>query len=365
LTWAQDNIKNDIEELCCALYLCAMQLLEKQILEFKSWLKPQSEILITNHQNPDGDAVGSATALCGVLQKLGYAAQMLMPNEYAENLKWMTLSDSVCFYDNDPAYADAQILACDIIIHLDYNSLKRSGYMQQSLASSGAGKMVIDHHQQPDDFADILISDTSMSSTCEMVYHFLDALNWTEHLDKNLAEALYTGVATDTGNFRFSSTAPATHQVAAQLLALGVESQKVASRVYDSNTPSVIKLLSRALNSMEILPEYHAAIISLSEKDLEECDYKLGDTEGFVNYGLSLIGIELSAFACPRAGALKLSFRSKTTFDVNTLARKHFDGGGHRNAAGGNSSLSLADTIRKIKALLPEYAEELKALANG
>ncbi len=352
-------------ELSRALYLCAMQLSENQLSVFQGWLKPQSSIIITNHQNPDGDAVGSATGLCGVLQKMGYQVLMLMPNDYSENLKWMTLADSVRFYENDPAYADAQIANCDIIIHLDYNSLKRSGPMQEALSASAAKKIVIDHHQQPDDFADILVSDTSMSSTCEMVYHFLAALNWTAHLDKNLAEALYTGIATDTGNFRFSSTSPATHNVAAHLLALGVESQKVASRVYDSNTPSRFKLLGRALNNMEVLPEFHAAIISLSAKDLEECGYKKGDSEGFVNYGLSLIGIELSAFVCPRGDILKMSFRSKTTFDVNALARKHFEGGGHCNAAGGSSNLGLADTISKIKALLPEYADELKALANG
>lgn len=342
-----------------------MQLSENQISSFKSWLKPQSSILITNHQNPDGDAVGSATALCGVLQKLGYRAQMLMPNDYAENLKWMVLADTVRFYESDAVFAAAQIAACDIIIHLDYNSLKRSGAMADALASSSAKKIVIDHHQQPDDFADILVSDTSMSSTCEMVYHFLEALKWTEHLDKNLAEALYTGITTDTGNFRFSSTKPATHRVAAHLLALGAESQKVASRVYDSNTPSRFKLLGRALDSMEVLPEYHAAIITLSEKDLQECGFNKGDTEGFVNYGLSLIGIELSAFVCPREDTLKMSFRSKTSFDVNTFARKHFNGGGHRNAAGGSSDLSLENTIKKIKDILPKYAEELKELAHA
>tara|TARA_R110002050_G_scaffold51235_3_gene117931 strand:- start:1609 stop:2637 length:1029 start_codon:yes stop_codon:yes gene_type:complete len=341
-----------------------MQLHEHQTSQFLSWLNPKSSVLITNHQNPDGDAVGSATALCGVLLKLGYQATMLMPNDYSENLKWMTLADSVQFYNQNPAAADAQIAAADIIIHLDYNSLKRSGAMESALSKTKAKKIVIDHHQQPDDFAEVLISDTSMSSTCQMVFHFLESLGWTKYLDKSLGEALYTGIATDTGNFRFSSTSPSTHHVAADLLALGVESQKVASRVYDSNTPSRFKLLGRALNNMEVLPEFHAAIISLSAEDLEECGYKKGDSEGFVNYGLSLIGIELSAFVCPRGDILKMSFRSKTTFDVNALARKHFDGGGHRNAAGGSSTLSLADTISKIKALLPEYAEELKALAN-
>ena len=342
-----------------------MQLSENQITSFKSWLKPQSSILITSHQNPDGDAIGSATALCGVLQKLGYHVQMIMPNDYADNLKWMTLAETVSFYESDTAFAAAEIADKDIIIHLDYNSLKRSGAMEEALASSPAKKIMIDHHQQPEDFADILVSDTSMSSTCEMVYHFLEALNWIEYLDKDLAEALYTGIATDTGNFRFSSTAPATHRVAAHLLALGVESQKVASRVYDSNTPSRFKLLGRALDSMEVLPQYHAAIISLSEKDLLECGFNNGDTEGFVNYGLSLIGIELSAFICPREGTLKMSFRSKTTFDVNTFARKHFKGGGHRNAAGGSSDLSLVNTIKRIKEILPKYAEELKELADA
>ncbi len=341
-----------------------MQNLERLSEELKEYLVERPDIVVTNHFNPDGDAVGSATALCGVLMQLGLKVKMIMPNDYAANLKWMTLSEEVLFYDQAEAEADTYLENAGLLIHLDYNNPARSGPMELAIRHSQAKKLMIDHHQQPDDFCDWTYSDTSMSSTCEMVWHFLEAMGWTDMLSKDLAEALYTGIATDTGNFRFSSTSPLTHRVTAQLLEKGVENQKVASRVYDSNSISRFQLLGRTLNQMEILEDFHTAILYLDQKDLDACGFQKGDTEGFVNYGLSLNDMELSAFILPRDGGHKLSFRSKTSFDVNQFARNYFEGGGHKNAAGGKSDRSMEETIAYLKDCLKSHQEELKSYAT-
>jgi phosphoesterase RecJ-like protein len=341
-----------------------MQELKSICLELQDFLAERPDIVVTNHHNPDGDAVGSATALTGVLMQLGFRVKMIMPNDYSSNLKWMSLSDEVLFYDQSENEADLYLENAGLLIHLDYNHPARSGPMELAIRHSKAKKLMIDHHQQPDDFCDWTYSDTSMSSTCEMVWNFLAEMQWTELLNKDLSEALYTGIATDTGNFRFSATRPATHRVAAQLLEKGVENQKVASRVYDSNSLSRFQLLGRALNSMEVLWDLNAAIIKLSEEDLAQCGFQKGDTEGFVNYGLSLEGIELAAFIMPRDGKYKLSFRSKSSFDVNQFARRYFDGGGHKNAAGASSERSLEGSLDYLRKCLHNHADELKEYAT-
>lgn len=342
-----------------------MQNLQTLAAELKEFLAERPDIIVTNHQNPDGDAVGSATALSGVLMQLGFKVKMIMPNNYAANLKWMSLSEEVIFYDESPLEADQWLKEAGLLIHLDYNNPSRSGSMEGAIRESSARKLMIDHHQQPEDFCDWTYSDTTMSSTCEMVWHFLEAMQWTDLLTKDLAEALYTGIATDTGNFRFSATSPLTHRVAAQLLEKGVENQKVASRVYDSNSLSRFQLLGRALSQMQLQPELHTAIIYLDQKDLNECGFKKGDTEGFVNYGLSLEGMEVAAFILPRDGHYKLSFRSKSQFDVNQFARQYFEGGGHKNAAGGSSNRNLADTLNYLKDCLKAQQTEIEKHAQS
>ncbi|MGB0979768.1 MAG: DHH family phosphoesterase [Croceimicrobium sp.] len=342
-----------------------MQNLKTLSGEIKEFLGERPDIVVTNHQNPDGDAVGSATALSGVLMQLGFRVKMIMPNDYSANLKWMSLSEEVLFYDQSEMEADQIISNANLLIHLDYNHPARSGKMERVIRESSAKKLMIDHHQQPDDFCDWRYSDTSMSSTCEMVWHFLAALEWTDLVTKDLAEALYAGIATDTGNFRFSATSPLTHRVAAQLLEKGVESQKVASRIYDSNTLSRFQLLGRMLNQMELVPELHAAIMHLSQSDLDECGFVKGDTEGFVNYGLSLQEVEVAVIILPRDDRFKMSFRSKTNFDVNQFARNYFSGGGHKNAAGGISDQNLSDTIAHLKESLHKHLDEITAYAQN
>ena len=320
------------------------------------------KVVITNHVNPDGDAMGSALGLAGVLEKKGFEVKVIVPNAYPHFLHWMKGNDKVLVYEGALEEAHDYLSRTDLIIHLDYNALKRSGPMEEPLAHAGAKRILIDHHQQPEDFPDVLYSDTSMSSTCEMVYHFLNNLGWTGDIGKEEAECLYTGLVTDTGNFRFSSTSPETHKVAASLLDKGVEPQEIASLVYDTNTVDRLKLLSRSLERMIVLEDMSAAIISLSAEDLEKYNFKKGDTEGFVNYGLSLSGTKLSVFLSEKEGKVKMSFRSKGSFDVNQLARKFFNGGGHINAAGGVSERPLDETIRFLKEeVIPFYSDELKS----
>jgi phosphoesterase RecJ-like protein len=317
-------------------------------------------ILITNHINPDGDAMGSALGLASLLEAAGKKPVVIVPNEYPSFLKWMKGSDGVLNYEAHVEECEELIANADLIFHLDYNSLKRSGSLEHLLVDVSAQRVMIDHHQQPADFADLMYSDPSMSSTSEMVFHLAEALGYRDLLNKDSAEALYTGIITDTGNFRFSSTTPETHRVASALLSLGVESQIIASRVYDSNRPERLLLLARMLQKMEVLKEYNAVILSLTEKDLKDFDYQKGDTEGFVNYGLSIEGIELSIFLYPSHDKVKMSFRSKTKFDVNALARTHFNGGGHLNAAGGVSHDSVEENITRIKNVLPHYVDKLR-----
>jgi phosphoesterase RecJ-like protein len=338
-----------------------MKLDPKMIEKAKTLFQSSKKIIITNHLNPDGDAMGSALGLAGVLRKMNFEVEVIVPNVYPNFLFWMHGNDEVTVFEEQEVESNLKINEADLIIHLDYNALKRSGSMEESLTQAKAKRVLIDHHQQPESFPDVLYSDTSMSSTCEMVFHFIENMNWLAHLTKNEAECLYTGLVTDTGGFRYSSTSPETHRVAGELLHLGVEPQIVASQIFDTNTKTRLALLSRCLERMEVLEEYKTAILSLRKEDLEEFDFKKGDSEGFVNYGLSLIGINQSIFLSEKDGKTKMSFRSKGKFDVNQLAREHFNGGGHINAAGGISAQPAEDTIAQIKKILPLYKDELNS----
>lgn len=320
-------------------------------------LEDAGNIVITNHVGPDGDAMGSALGLQEILKQKGKNVNVVVPNVYPKFLNWLKGNEEVIIYEDQPEEAGEILGNADLIVHLDYNSLSRSGEMQTILEQLNVPRLVIDHHQQPDDFADVLYSDTSMSSTCEMVFHLVEALGWDNLINEDAGNCLYTGIMTDTGNFRFSGTTPTTHRAVARLLEIGVKPHEVASSVYDTNSRNRLKLLSRSLERMEDLPQFHTAIISLTAKDLEEFDYQKGDTEGFVNYGLSIEGIKMSVFLAEKDNRIKMSFRSKGTFNVNQLARDHFNGGGHINAAGGISEDNMDETITKLKSLLPQYAE--------
>ena len=233
--------------------------------------------------------------------------------------------------------------------------------MQNTLEKYENNFALIDHHQQPDDF-EYMYSDTTMSSTCQMVYNFIEMMGDVSLIDKNIATCLYTGIMTDTGSFRFRSTTSTTHRIIADLIDKGAENDKIHSNVHDANSYNRLLLLGQALSNMKVLPEFKTAFITLSEEEKKRFNYEKGDTEGVVNYALSLKGIVFAAIFIEdkEQGIIKMSLRSKGKFSVNQFARNYFNGGGHDNAAGGKSLESMEDTITMFTTLLPKYKNELE-----
>lgn len=338
-------------------------MIEQYILEITAELSKANNIVIVPHKGPDGDAMGSTLALMHFLKDKGHNANVIAPNEYPNFLKWLPGNDQVIIYEESKKLADDIIEKAEIIFTLDFNDLSRCGDMQQALEASEATFIMIDHHQEPANYADYTYSDTSMSSTCEMVYHFIERLRAKNKITPEIASCLYTGIMTDTGSFRFSSTTPNTHRVVADLIEKGAENSKIHQDVFDTNSESRLQLLGKALQNLKVNRQFRTAYITISQEELDAHNFKKGDTEGFVNYGLSLDGIVFAAIFIEnkQEGIIKISFRSKGDFSVNSFARAHFNGGGHNNAAGGRSEMSMNDTIVEFNKLLPEYKEQLQA----
>ncbi|MFY0631222.1 MAG: bifunctional oligoribonuclease/PAP phosphatase NrnA [Flavobacteriaceae bacterium] len=335
----------------------------KDINELQSYLETPRSIVIIGHRNPDGDAMGSTLGLYHYLKKKGHQPTVVVPNEYPDFLHWLPGSDTTYRFDWQNSQSQRAIKGSDIIFLLDFNALHRVGRdMQNTLEAYPNDFALIDHHQQPDDFK-YMYSDTSMCSTCEMVYHFIEIMDDVELIDKDIATCLYTGIMTDTGSFRFRSTTSTTHRVIADLIDKGAQNDRIHNNVYDANSYGRLQLLGQALSNLEVFPEYNTAYITLTEYEKKKHNFKKGDTEGVVNYALSLAGIVMAAIFIEdkEQGIIKISFRSKGSFSVNQFARKHFNGGGHDNAAGGKSELSMEETITKFSGLLPENEEALKA----
>lgn len=315
------------------------------------------KIVIIPHKNPDGDAMGSTLALCTYLNKKGHSATVVAPNEYPHFLKWLPGNDTVVIYNQEEDKAKHLIQDAEIIFTLDFNHFSRTGNLEPLLEAAQATFIMIDHHQQPGDYAVVTYSDTSMSSTCEMVYHFIDALNDTDTIDADMASCLYTGIMTDTGSFRFSSTTAKTHEVIGALIEKGAANTDIHQNIYDTNSYTKLQLLGVALKNLRIIPEYRTAYITLTQKELDDHSFQKGDTEGFVNYGLSVDGIIFAVIFIENKAdnIIKMSLRSKGDFSVNDVARTHYEGGGHINAAGGKSDLNMKDTIAQFISILPDY----------
>ncbi|WMI64396.1 bifunctional oligoribonuclease/PAP phosphatase NrnA [Aestuariibaculum sp. YM273] len=333
----------------------------EEISNIKQLLSTEKKIVIVPHKNPDGDAIGSTLGLYHYLLKSNHQVHVIAPNDYPHFLKWMPDENKVLKYDTQKAESDELISDADIIFTLDFNALNRTGIMEAALAESTGIKIMIDHHQAPDDYALYTYSDVSMSSTCEMVYHFIDMLGDKNLVDANIASCLYAGIMTDTGSFRFPSTTSQTHRIIAELIDKGAKNSDIHNNIYDTNSYHRLQLLGCALTNLKVLPEHRTAFITLSQTELNKYDYKKGDTEGIVNYGLSLENIVLAAIFIEdkQEGIIKISLRSKGDFSVNDMSRSHFNGGGHINAAGGRSELSLSDTVEKFISILPSYNKAL------
>jgi len=327
----------------------------------KELLAQSKSMVIIGHKNPDGDAIGSCLGLYFFMKSMGHLAQVIMPNDFPEFLKWMPGTETILIHEKNVKESEAVIAAAEVIFTLDFNAFNRVGDLQSSLEASTANFIMIDHHQQPADYATAMYSDTSMSSTAEMVYHFIEALDGLQLLTADIGTLLYTGIMTDTGSFRYPSTSPITHQVISHLMENGANGAYIHEHIYDTNSPDRMKLLGVALNNLHILPEYKTAFITLSQKELDEHNFKKGDTEGFVNYALSVLGIIFAVIFIEHKQdkIVKMSLRSKGDFSVNEFARAHYNGGGHTNAAGGRSTSSLDKTVSEFISILPTYKKVL------
>lgn len=329
---------------------------------FKALLASPKKIIIVTHLKPDADALGSSLGLKLYLDKKGHQVTVISPTDYPEFLSWMKGNEEVMIYnEGNEDQANVLINDSDIIFCLDFSSLHRINDLGLSVENTSCIKVLIDHHPQPDDFADFNFWDEHASATAELVYRLILDLSDQDYIDKDIAESLYAGIMTDTGNFHHRNTSPETHLITAELMKLGADVTKVSKLIYNNNSIDKLKFLGHALlNRLKVLPEYKTAFIAISMDDLEQFNSRTGDTEGLVNYALSVKDINLAALITENSEGVKLSFRSFGSFSVNNFARKHFNGGGHENAAGGKSDLSMEETIDKFVNLLEQYKHELK-----
>ena len=333
----------------------------EEISRVKELLDPAKKIVIVPHKGPDGDAMGSTLALKILLENQGHFVHLIAPNEYPDFLKWMPYQEEVLIYDKDPKICDPIIAEAEVIFTLDFNHLSRAGEMYEPLKKAEAKFIMIDHHQQPDDYAEVTYSDVTMCSTCQMVYHFIEKIGLAEKITPQMATCLYTGIMTDTGSFRYRSTTSLTHRVIADLIEKGADNTSIHENVFDTSSYGQLQLLGCALQNLRVVEGLRTAYITLSQEELDRHNFKKGDTEGFVNYGLSLEGIVFAAIFIENKAEniVKISLRSKGTFSVNDFARRYFEGGGHINAAGGKSDLSLQETVEKFISILPTYKTSL------
>lgn len=333
-----------------------------KIKELKVLFSTPKNIVIVPHRNPDGDAIGASLAMYHYLIKKGHKATVVAPNDYPNFLKWLPGSKEAYKFDMQNRQSKSAIDEASIIFLLDFNALHRVGSdMQNSLENFEGDFIMIDHHQQPDDVAKYLYSDVSICSTCQMVYHFLEKLEDVNSINADIAACLYTGIMTDTGSFRFPSTTSTTHRIIADLIDKGAENAKIHNNVYDTNSYAKLQLLGRALSNLVVIDKLKTAYIALSQQELNQFNYEKGDTEGIVNYALSLKGVIFAVIFIEdiEQQIIKISLRSKGSFSVNKFSREHFDGGGHDNAAGGKSQISMEATISNFLNVLPNYKKEL------
>lgn len=334
----------------------------KPVQELYPLLKTPRNVVITTHQKPDADAMGSSLALAGLLRKLGHQVTVISPTNWAGWLNWMPGVNEVVDFELNKEKTARILLEADWLFCLDFNIFHRTKNLAPLLAAATCTRILIDHHQEPDtpNF-DYGISDTGKSSTCEMIFDFITNSGHTDLIDESLAECLYAGVMADTGSFRFPAAHAGVHRMVAVLKEKGLKHTQVHENIYDNFLENRLRFIGHVLmNRMDVNYEYNTALIAISKKDLLRFHIRTGDTEGLVNYPLSIQGIKMAALVIDRDEERKWSFRSKGDFDVNTFARTHFEGGGHFNASGGRSSDSLEETVSHFKKVIKEYRSQLQ-----
>ncbi len=323
----------------------------EKIAEAKSLIANAKSIVVTSHKSPDGDAIGSALAMNNLLLLLGKNSTAILPDDAPDFLTWMKGNEDIVLFEKEKDRAQQKINEADLIFSLDYNHLSRVGKeMEAALRSASAKFIMIDHHQQPEPFAAVTFSLTASCSTAQLIYQFMDACGWKKQIDNSIAECIYCGIMTDSGSFRFPSVTPETHRIVAELIENGLDHARVHREVYDTNLLDRLKLIGYALNEkLEVINDCATALISLTAEELRRFNHRPGDTESLVNQALSIHGVKLAAFFREGNNEVKVSFRSKGSFDVNTFARNGWRGGGHTNAAGGITNESISEAIDRFK----------------
>lgn len=333
-----------------------MKIITPEIATLFAFLQQnRKKVIITVHQSPDGDAIGSGLALYNLLRQKDIECDFIVPDDFPDFLHWLPGSQEILVYEKNPVLCNEIIHHAGVFFFLDFNQYSRLRHMQVPVEENNeAVRILIDHHQQPQIQAHYTFVDTEASSTCELIFQLIKANHGVENINKEIATCLYCGLLTDTGSFRFASATAETFEIAAFLIRRGADNASIYANVFDTYSHSRLRLLGHILkDKMKLYEHKKAALITLSKEELSAFNYRKGDTEGFVNYPLSIKDIHFSALITEREdGEVKISFRSKGNIDVNQIARKHFNGGGHLNAAGANSSLSLQDTVAKVEYII-------------
>ena len=333
----------------------------EKIQDFKEYLKIPRKTVILTHFKPDADALGSSLGLAHYLRKKGHAVTVITPSDYPDFIAWMPGNKDVLIYQKEKSEKSAKLIGqSDLIFCLDFSCLNRINDLGEMVRKSPAKKVLIDHHLEPERFADFEQWDDTAASTAELVFKLIVDLGDKHLVDGDIADCLYAGIMTDTGSFRHSNTSQQVFKIASELVERGANPYRVSKLIYDTNTLERLRLMGYVLSEkLQVLPEYRTAYIVLSADELKRFGSQTGDTEGLVNYGLSVKGVKLSVLISDRRENIKLSLRSLGNFSVNDMARTHFEGGGHRNAAGGQTSLTLEQTVKKFLDILPLYKDQL------
>jgi phosphoesterase RecJ-like protein len=334
------------------------------ISELKELLSQPRQVFITTHHKPDADALGSSLGLAGYLRKKGHSVTVVTPSDYPSFLAWMPGNDDVVVYE--PRKNDAQVReiigTAEVLFCLDFSCLGRISELGEYVRQAPGKKVLIDHHQEPEAFADLDYSNSKAAATAELVFEVIRDLGDQDLIDTGIGECLYAGIMTDTGSFRHPSTSRNVHLIIAELLNVGINLSDVHRRIYDSHSEERLRFLGFVLkDKLVVLREYNTAYIAITADELRQYHSKTGDTEGLVNFALSIEGIVFAAVFIDRSQAVKISFRSVGDFSVSEFSRRNFDGGGHHNAAGGISHTSLNSTVERFLGLLPQYQTELVA----
>lgn len=333
---------------------------ENKVEEFLRLVNKSRQIVIVPHVNPDGDAIGSALGVWHVLVQMGKHVNVVVPNSFPDFLQWLNGSNKVIDFEKQNEKALSVFRESDVMIVVDFNDFDRSEGLSDELNAFAGTTIMIDHHPDPVAQCNLVISYPQVSSACELLFRLIERAGLLEFVNLPAAEAIFTGMMTDTGNFSYNASAPETYRIIAALLEKGVDKDYINANVYHTFSEDRWRLIGHSLKEkMVVLQEYRTAYISLTKDELKQFNFRPGDTEGLVNFPLMVKGIVFCVLFMEKDDHVKLSLRSKGSFSVNQFARIHFDGGGHCNAAGGKTKLALNDALVFLKQLLPNYKADL------